>query len=485
MSLLGIIGTYTLEHDSLGTFVWARSQFSMRNESGTHLVLKACYHGMEGEVRLRLKDGRSHGIGLVFGWSEYVFPLDGAPETLAFEVGPVVPHPGDARELALMIRDITFLDDAVEGRRRSARHENLRRNRAEFRRGATVLESVPPQVRISLARKCNIKPPCVYCQWDFRKVQEEACSDSPADPRSLGSFYDMAIEFVDCSIGEPFLIPDFAAVAEEFVRKGAWLSFTTNGLLMTEEKYRPLLGRKGRICISLDAPDAVTYSWYRGEGFDRVVGNVRRLCELRNSRGGMPEVYIACLAMRSNRARVHEVMALAADMGADGFLLRSLSAENHIDRPAAERGGHFFDYEHERLDLPSHLDLAERLRPLAEELGLDYIVDEQHYVPQSADVSQPLCGEPWKTAYILDRGILPCCFASLPVASWDQRGGLSVEEFVRQSLNAPLMQDIRASLARGELSAYCLGCGSCPIVRRFHAQAAAKGPGHPPLGPLC
>jgi MoaA/NifB/PqqE/SkfB family radical SAM enzyme len=419
----------------------------------------------------------------VFGWSEYVFPLVDASETLDFEVGPVVPHPADARELALMIRDVAFLDDAAEVLSRSARHDNLRRNFAEFRRGAKVLESVPPHVRISLARNCNIKPPCVYCQWDFTRDQEEACFDSPADPRSLGSFYETAVEFVDCSIGEPFLVPDFPVVAEGFVQSGAWLSFTTNGLLMTEERYRPLLGRKGRICISLDAPDAVTYAWYRGEGFDRLVGNVRRLCELRNSRGGMPEVYIACLAMRSNSSRVSEVMKLAADMGADGFLLRSLYAENRVGRPPADRGGHYFDYAHERLDLGEHLDLAERLRPLAEELGLDFIVDELHYMRQPGDASQPLCGEPWKTAYILDRGILPCCFTSHPVASWDQRGGLSVEEFVRRSLNSPLMQEIRAFLARGELSAYCLGCGSCPIVRRFRAQVAAKGPQRPPLGP--
>ena len=45
----------------------------------------------------------------------------------------------------------------------------------------------------------------------------------------------------------------------------------------------------------------------------------------------------------------------------------------------------------------------------------------------------------------------------------------------RDTWNAPILQDIRSHIARGEFHAYCLGSGSCPIVRKSrHAPNAYK-----------
>ncbi len=120
---------------------------------------------------------------------------------------------------------------------------------------------------------------------------------------------------------------------------------------MTEDKYWPLLGSNARTCVSLDAPDAETFGRYRNRQFDKLEENVRRLCELKKAGSGGPEVYISCLALRSNHDHIQEVMELAADMGADGFILRSLGIENLSRLEPMDRNGHHFDYSQELLGL--------------------------------------------------------------------------------------------------------------------------------------
>ena len=471
-----IDGTYDLERDSLGPFVWARAHFSFPKTEGSHIVLHACYHGHEGEMMLRLKGGVAHRIAMVYGWSDYVFPVADAPEVLEFEVGPVVPHETDPRELAVMIRLATCSDNIEEALRKERRHENFRLNAREFQRGAITLETVPPLLRLSLSHDCNVNPRCVYCHWSYYKTLEgtnHVDSVSLEFLQGLGDYLALAKECVDCSIGEPFMAPEFPQIARQLVATGTRLSFTTNALLMTEEKYRALLGSNTHICVSLDAPNAETYSWYRNQNFGQLEANVRRLCELKKTYHGGPEVYISSLVMRSNYDKINDVMELAADMGADGFILRSMDVENLSNLAPVERNGHRFNYLEERLDKEQVVALAEKLESRARQLGLEFIVDQVHYSGHiDASAGEPLCVEPWKTAYLMSRGITPCCYGRIPIATWTERGVLTVEAFVRDTLNSPAMQDIRQALANHELSEYCRSCPSCPIVKQVMARQA-------------
>ena len=83
----------------------------------------------------------------------------------------------------------------------------------------------------------------------------------------------------------------------------------------------------------------------------------------------------------------------------------------------------------------------------------------------------PACLEPWKSLYVLRRGVLPCCHGARPLAAMGE---------YRDVWNAPVLQDIRRHIARGEFHAYCLGSPSCPIVRKSRyarrQYEAAAGP---------
>jgi hypothetical protein len=83
---------------------------------------------------------------------------------------------------------------------------------------------------------------------------------------------------------------------------------------------------------------------------------------------------------------------------------------------------------------------------------------------ERAGGSRILCHEPWENYYILRRGILPCCYGWKPIAPMSDW---------RTAWNAPDIQEIRAHLAKGKLSPYCLLSLTCPIVQR-HMEAEGR-----------
>lgn len=78
----------------------------------------------------------------------------------------------------------------------------------------------------------------------------------------------------------------------------------------------------------------------------------------------------------------------------------------------------------------------------------------------------PLCTEPWKSLYILRRGIYPCCYGNRPIAGMDDHA---------TAWGSPEIQEIRAGLAAGRLPRYCLESTACPIVRK-HAAVSPPVP---------
>ncbi len=81
----------------------------------------------------------------------------------------------------------------------------------------------------------------------------------------------------------------------------------------------------------------------------------------------------------------------------------------------------------------------------------------------------PLCAEPWKSLYVLRRGVYPCCYGGAPLAPMDAAAA---------AWNGAPMQEIRRELAAGRFARYCLESSACPIVRK-----AAGGAPRPPSAP--
>jgi hypothetical protein len=86
-------------------------------------------------------------------------------------------------------------------------------------------------------------------------------------------------------------------------------------------------------------------------------------------------------------------------------------------------------------------------------------------LPDLGEDQVPMCTEPWKSLYILRRGVLPCCYGSARAAQMDE---------YRAAWNSQLFQDLRRELAAGRFHYYCLDSQACPLVRK--AEAAKRLP---------
>jgi hypothetical protein len=160
----------------------------------------------------------------------------------------------------------------------------------------------------------------------------------------------------------------------------------------------------------------------------------------------------------------------------------SLSRDNpmELDGPVQRRGTFVFNYDKEVLPLAELAVIGNQARGIAAKMGVDLYIDwtdfETHH---GALGKRPLCSEPWKSLYVLNRGIFPCCFGRKPLAHWAERGDRSIRQFIDDAFNGAAFQEIRRSLASGIFPAYCLSTKGCPIVR----HATADGKASPCKGP--
>jgi hypothetical protein len=476
---------------------------------------------------------------LVHGWGPLSIVVGAGTDHLQLRASPVFPrafHPGDGRDLVIRLRGLRLHQDAERHTFIRRQHVNAVLNLRELLDQRTTLQSTPPSLGIDLYGVCNVKPPCVYCEWDYSKDLEGEHVDTPFTRETLdewGAFFDNAVHLVNCSIGEPFMMRNFDELLDIFGNTGKVLEMTTNGQILTERNIQKLLDRRVDLYISLDAATPLTYSRLRNNTFDKIVGNLRRLIAAKGGRGRFPHVVLVFMPMRANVHELDDFVRLCADLQVDRMVLRPLnfSPSSLLD---SERAGYHFSYQEEVLPFPELVRVSGRAARVARELGVE-LSDQMDFggsmrelfeeefargasldepappiaVPQDghnessttsplsgvAEASvaaapaaaltksavdaptilplevlpslggehQPACLEPWKSLYILRRGVMPCCYGGEPIAP--------MEEY-RTAWNSPVMQAIRGELLKGRFHDYCLRSTACPIVRKFDQSKA-------------
>lgn len=455
----------------------------------------------------------SEELSLVHGWWSLSLPVPAGADAVVLEANKLFPpayYPGDTRQLGVRVRRLRLHADPV-------RHQNIRRhwanavlNTREMIQGKTVLESMPPSLGIDLHGACNVKPPCVYCEWNFAKEEEAENVDRPftADTlREWGPFFDHAGKLVNCSIGEPFMMKPIDDILDLLGDRGKTLEMSTNGQILTDRNIEKLLGRYIHLYISLDAATLETYRKLRNDTFEKILGNLRRLLQARKGHGGLPKVFLVFMPMKVNVHELDDFVRLTAELGADKLILRPLNTApgNNLDW---ERGGYHFRYDDEILPFGELVHVSGRARELCRRHGVDLsdqldfggameqmFQDEYREGEREAttalsaaasapapdptppapaeppattpeiDVPNPSlgfeqwpdCTEPWRDLYILRRGIRPCCYGGASL------GG--IEDYAK-AWNSPTVQGIREHLSRGSFHDYCLLSPACPIVRK-------------------
>ena len=215
-----LAGYHSVEHDELGPFVWTEGTFHIRTRRAARFaVFKLCYYGEQGTLTVRNDEGtddrRDRAVGGLAAMCR-CGSMRRPATTLAFAVAPLVPVAGDSRELGLMLREMSLVDDESSFARVRETQLNLRLNQLEYAEGRAVLTSSPPAIRVNLEVRCNIpetSQACAYCAWDWAKESERGSPPFTLTTLDeLGDFYRQATEVNDCSIGEPTMNKQFGAI---------------------------------------------------------------------------------------------------------------------------------------------------------------------------------------------------------------------------------------------------------------------------------
>lgn len=503
-------GFFAEERDEVHAFRWmdttGRLVFEPRDgDCYLELWVFSAFQDLSQELSVTTGDS-VHRERLIHGWGQVSVPVPAGADRAVLEVNKPFPrayYPADPRTLAVRLsRPHLHADLRRHGHIRE-QHENSVLNLAETLDGQRELRSFPRSLGIDMYGVCNVKPPCVYCEWDHNKALEGDNVDAPFTRetlRELGEFFERPGMLVNCSIGEPFMMKDFDGLLDDFGDRGKVLELTTNGQILTDRNIQKLVGRNIHLYISLDAATAGTYARLRNDRFDRILENLRRLIAAKGGKGGLPLVYLVFMPMRVNVHEAEAFVDLCAEVGVDRLVLRPLNYSDDIDLDW-EREGYRFRYRDELLPFPELVRVSARVAELCAGRGVD-LSDQMDFggsmrelfpdsyrkeppagsgegegpaVPVAAASAPPapavageplpplggdllpVCQEPWKSLYILRRGVFPCCYGGEPIAPMNG---------YREAWNSPRMQAIRGELAAGRFHEYCLKSSSCPIVRK-------------------
>jgi MoaA/NifB/PqqE/SkfB family radical SAM enzyme len=466
-----LAGHHGLESNSDGPFVWCFGQFRLHTPAAKFLNLKFAYLAPTGSMTITRDGGLVDQIELRHGWQEVSLRLPATAGWIDIIVDPVPPVAEDTRELAVMLQTATFFDNEARHSLRRAAVANDILNDQEYRNGEVVLTSHPPNLRVNTETRCNIpetSQACTYCDWDQVKWEEKGSAPFRLETLDeLGEFYQSATAVNDCSTGEPTMNRQFGDILLRFHRDGKPFSFTTNGQLLVEKRRRELLGKNVSVYVSLDSASKAGFQRYRNDRFDPIVRNLRALCHEKRSHGNLPRVHVSIIAMRSNMHELAAYFDLVKEIGVDEVKVRSLVISDNPP-PAFKNNGFLFDYEAETLSMRELHELTPVIRQLADSRDVRVCMEwEEFERPEIHGEGEPLCAEPWKTLYVLNRGILPCAFGVRPLANRNQQGNRTLDEFLHDVFNSEEYQEIRAELAAGRMPRYCRESLGCPVLKRM------------------
>ena len=124
--------------------------------------------------------------------------------------------------------------------------------------------------------------------------------------------------------GEPLLHPKFVEMVQYAKDRGMFVEFTTNGYLL-DEKVGGRLLKTGvdSMVVSFHGLTLEEYKRLHGvDGFDRVVANVKRFCEMKKAAGLlMPKVAVHSIITSDNFRNVHKVHQLFDGVADDVVIL--------------------------------------------------------------------------------------------------------------------------------------------------------------------
>jgi MoaA/NifB/PqqE/SkfB family radical SAM enzyme len=196
--------------------------------------------------------------------------------------------------------------------------------------GGRLTATFPSQIWIDLAEVCNLA--CVHCphpafkasaHYAARQLDPALNAKLVDEVREHGRGFTQYIRY--SSNGEPLVHPHAYEMIDEAVRRsGVYVTLTTNGTIMNEQRTTRLLeAGVHMIDISIDAHQPDTYAKIRRNGKLEVTrSNVLRLIGWVREARAATKVVVSFVEQSENAAEADDFERFWTDHGADSVIIR-------------------------------------------------------------------------------------------------------------------------------------------------------------------
>ena len=177
-----------------------------------------------------------------------------------------------------------------------------------------ALSVSPRSIQIECTTRCNLK--CTMCEISY---WTEEGGDLEVEKLRTMLDHLPRLRRVDLTgIGEALMNRGFFKALKLLKSRGLYVTLNDNFTMMTEEAARRVVELGvDQIFLSLDGATKQTYEQIRvGANFEKVVGNARRLVEIKKQLGKKrPEVKINTVVSASNYREIPAIIDLSHDLG--------------------------------------------------------------------------------------------------------------------------------------------------------------------------
>lgn len=325
---------------------------------------------------------------------------------------------------------------------------------------------LPTFLQIEPVGQCNLR--CRMCPIQFRK---DGPPHGPPAFMPFETFTRILDQFPPLQelqlqgLGEPMMHPRFFDMVSYATARGIKVGTNTNLTLLNARRAELCLtSGLAELHASIDGATAATYERIRVRAFfDRILGNLQFLLELRRRAGKvppLPQIRIVMVLMRQNLHELPDLVRLAHRLGIEAIFVQHLCHDfGESSLPAHYRPmREFVDSETLLGEDAARIDrYFGEARSLAQELQVDLRLPRTQPRPHPPGTPGPeRCNWPWHGTYVSYQGLaMPCCMVATPdrinLGNLAERGAAAI-------WNGPEYQEFRSQLASDNPPEVCRSC---------------------------
>ncbi len=319
-----------------------------------------------------------------------------------------------------------------------------------------LTSSAPPpySLIIELSASCNLR--CIMCTTGVSSKAETRrtrsmdflrLDDFVAFMNRIDIHWLQRVLFAGAT--EPLLNPDIVGILRVLKNQGKKIDIITNGMLLTQEVSKELLGHPGTISISWAGAKKKTFEEIRrGADFDLICQNIKFLTEQKRIHNqAWPKVNIDPLLFRRNIEELPDTLMLAKELGVDHV------ACNHFVTDIAAIIPEILFFHKEISN-----QMFQKSATLAKELGISLYLpapfsQREKCITQEDAPAWSKCRWLWGQANIMLTGIEPCT----SISNVDFRLDIFHKPF-NEIWNNKWYTDIRSRLLTANPPRVCINC---------------------------